>query len=147
MYAGTIGMRQLWARMQPACNYPLLPHHASLPHMPHPLPHPPSSQVLKTVGLTSPMGLDYSHVLRNHLLPVPEYCACSSAHAFQGEGAAGLGAAAATGTGDVATGANACCMMRHTLWTCAATSCLPSHCHRCSSAHPPTPNNAAPRPD
>ena len=68
----------------------------SLPDMPHPLPHPPSSQVLKTVGLTSPMGLDYSHVLRNHLLPVPEYCACSSAHAFQGEGAAGRGGAAAS---------------------------------------------------
>ncbi len=63
---------------------------ASLPGMP-PWPHTPSPphrvpQVLKTVGLTSPMGLDYSHVLRNQLLPVPEYCACSSAHAFQGEG-------------------------------------------------------------
>lgn len=65
------------------CHAPMLAPRA-LP-LPCPLrPTPPVPQVLKTVGLTSPMGLDYSHVLRNQLLPVPEYCACSSAHAFQG---------------------------------------------------------------
>lgn len=63
--------------------------HTTTPPNPYPCPlrliPPVLPQVLKTVGLTSPMGLDYSHVLRNQLLPVPEYCTCSSAHAFQGE--------------------------------------------------------------
>ena len=36
------------------------------------------AEVLNKVGVTSGMGLDYSAVLRNQLLAVPEYCAAST---------------------------------------------------------------------
>lgn len=58
------------------------------------------SEVLEAVGLSSAMGADYSAALRTHLLGVPEYCACSSAHTFQGEHCCrgeGAGAGAAAG--------------------------------------------------
>ncbi|KAL4452130.1 hypothetical protein ABPG75_007792 [Micractinium tetrahymenae] len=41
------------------------------------------AEVLDAVGLSSAMGADYAAALRTHLLAVPEYCACSSAHTFQ----------------------------------------------------------------
>lgn len=49
------------------------------------------SEVLEGVGLSSAMGADYVAALRTHLLAVPEYCACSSAHTFQGERCAEVG--------------------------------------------------------
>jgi hypothetical protein len=43
------------------------------------------TEVLEAAGLTSAMGLDYSAVLRNHLLTVPEYCAAATTPTFQGK--------------------------------------------------------------
>lgn len=42
------------------------------------------ADVLDAVGLSSPIGSDYSHALRNQLLAVPEYCAPAPPSAFQG---------------------------------------------------------------
>ncbi|KAL4857208.1 Serine/threonine-protein kinase ATM [Chlorella vulgaris] len=41
------------------------------------------SEVLQAGGPASPIGLEYSAALRNQLLTVPEYCACSTAPIFQ----------------------------------------------------------------
>lgn len=43
------------------------------------------SEVLQAGGPASPIGLEYSAALRNQLLTVPEYCACSTPPIFQGE--------------------------------------------------------------
>lgn len=47
------------------------------------------AEVLQAAGLASPIGLEYSAALRNQLLTVPEYCACSNTQTFQS--AQGLG--------------------------------------------------------
>lgn len=41
-------------------------------------------EVLKVVGLASPVGAEYASVLRTHLLASPEYCAASAPATFHG---------------------------------------------------------------
>ncbi|PSC71129.1 serine threonine-kinase ATM isoform X1 [Micractinium conductrix] len=41
------------------------------------------AEVLQVAGLASPLGADYTAVLRSQLLAVPEYCAVASAGTFQ----------------------------------------------------------------